>query len=311
MAQSATELRALVKPAGPGLAPLTVRAVAKLIDGVLYLPVLCAAGLLTILALGATLSSIPAAQGALEKSSRLTGWLGTTAAGASAGVLAIVAWAAVLGVVLYQWYLLATRGQTVGKRLCGIRIVTASGQPAGLVQALVLRNWVFNGLLVFSSGLVASVLPFAASLLFLLDYLPVFGADRRCLHDTFSGTQVRWVKAFELRGLRVVGALAAAAVVGLGVVGYQQRAVWAKWMPSPPAAATRPIAEAPTPAPAPPPAPAPVVPAPAPPKPADPPAAAPEPPGIYRYTDQSGVPTYVDDLSKVPAPFRSSAQRME
>lgn len=76
-----------------------------------------------------------------------------------------------------QWYLLSTSGQTIGKKLCMIRIVTQSGQVPGFVRAVVLRNWVRNFL---------SCVP----LFSLLDILFIFSDSRRCLHDWFAGTKV-------------------------------------------------------------------------------------------------------------------------
>lgn len=78
---------------------------------------------------------------------------------------------------LVQWYLLSSSGQTIGKKLCMIRIVTQSGQTPGFVRAVVLRNWVRH---------LMSCIPFFS----LIDVLFIFSDSRRCLHDWFAGTKV-------------------------------------------------------------------------------------------------------------------------
>lgn len=79
--------------------------------------------------------------------------------------------------VAIQWVLLATSGQTIGKKLFMIRIVTTSGKLPGFLQAVVLRNWVRNLLY---------MLPFAG----LIDCLFVLGESKRAGHDWIAGTTV-------------------------------------------------------------------------------------------------------------------------
>lgn len=81
----------------------------------------------------------------------------------------------------YQWYLVTTTGQTLGKRWVGIRIVKVDGSPLTFVSGVVLRTWVF-GLL--------SAIPGIGALLGLADVLAIFGGERRCLHDLLAGTAV-------------------------------------------------------------------------------------------------------------------------
>lgn len=76
-----------------------------------------------------------------------------------------------------QWVLLSTAGQTIGKKLFMIRIVTTSGQLPGFVQAVVLRNWVRNLLY---------MLPLAG----IIDCLFVLGDSKRAGHDWIAGTKV-------------------------------------------------------------------------------------------------------------------------
>lgn len=76
-----------------------------------------------------------------------------------------------------QWFLLATSGQTIGKKLLMIRIVSTSGKLPGFLQAVVLRNWL---------RVVFSIVPFFG----LIDVLFIFSDSRRCLHDYLAATRV-------------------------------------------------------------------------------------------------------------------------
>lgn len=79
---------------------------------------------------------------------------------------------------IYQIFLLTTLGQTIGKRFCGIKIVTHdTGANGGFVTNVLLRS-ILNGLI--------SVIPFYA----LVDILFIFREDRRCIHDMIAGTKV-------------------------------------------------------------------------------------------------------------------------
>lgn len=79
--------------------------------------------------------------------------------------------------VFGQWFLLATSGQTIGKKLLMIRIVSTNGKLPGFLQAVVLRNWL---------RIVFSFVPFFG----LVDLLFIFSDSRRCLHDYLAGTRV-------------------------------------------------------------------------------------------------------------------------
>lgn len=83
-----------------------------------------------------------------------------------------------------QWYLLATRGQTIGKRMFDLRIVRQDGSAVDFVTAVVLRSWVTG----FAIGLANNLC--LGWVVFLADVLPVFGQDRKCLHDRIAGTMV-------------------------------------------------------------------------------------------------------------------------
>jgi uncharacterized RDD family membrane protein YckC len=83
--------------------------------------------------------------------------------------------------VIQVWWL-TTRGQTIGKRVLGIRIVRATdeGNP-GFVYVVLLRNLV---------PMAISFIPLIGFIFSLTDILFIFRADRRCLHDLIAGTKV-------------------------------------------------------------------------------------------------------------------------
>jgi len=84
--------------------------------------------------------------------------------------------------LLIHGYLLATRGQTVGKYVVGIQIVD---YPMGNL----LSFGKLLGLRVLPVQLLA-VVPFIGGLLVLVDVLFIFTEERRCLHDLIANTKV-------------------------------------------------------------------------------------------------------------------------
>lgn len=90
-------------------------------------------------------------------------------------LLASVAFLTLLGVQVHG---LGSRGQTVGKRLVGIRVVMADTGLNGGYAPNVLKRVVLNSLLLIVPGYL------------LADPLFIFREDRRCLHDLIAGTTV-------------------------------------------------------------------------------------------------------------------------
>jgi uncharacterized RDD family membrane protein YckC len=81
-----------------------------------------------------------------------------------------------------QIYLLVTRGQTIGKKIVGVKIVAYdTGENAGFVKAVLLRGFV--------NGLIGGI-PVVGGIYALVDILFIFRDDRRCIHDLLAGTQV-------------------------------------------------------------------------------------------------------------------------
>lgn len=87
----------------------------------------------------------------------------------------------IFGIVItfvLQGYLLHQYGQTIGKRLLGIKIVeNESGQKPTLMRTFVIRECGMSVL-----GL--------SMLLNLINVLWIFGPPRKCLHDYWSSTKV-------------------------------------------------------------------------------------------------------------------------
>ncbi len=93
-------------------------------------------------------------------------------------IIAVAGWVVFLAI---NGYLLAKRGQTVGKMVMKIRIVDLEGNIPSLIKILLLRY--------FAVGLI-SQLPVIGSLFSLINLLIIFGPERRCLHDYIAGTRV-------------------------------------------------------------------------------------------------------------------------
>jgi uncharacterized RDD family membrane protein YckC len=86
-----------------------------------------------------------------------------------------------LGFFLIHGYFLKTKGQTVGKKLAGIRIAALDGSIPDFAT-VVLRRYL-------PISIVAQI-PAVGPYLTLLDVLFIFRGDRRCIHDLIAGTKV-------------------------------------------------------------------------------------------------------------------------
>lgn len=82
-------------------------------------------------------------------------------------------------------YFLKRDGQTIGKKCVGIRITDLEGRKAPLANIIFLRYLPVS---------IVSIIPHVGQLLALIDVLPIFGKNRRCLHDRIAGTRVLNVK---------------------------------------------------------------------------------------------------------------------
>lgn len=88
---------------------------------------------------------------------------------------------AVLAFVVYQFVLLYRSGQTVGKKIVGIRIVRSDGSRASFPRLLFLR---------YGVPTLIGMIPYVGWIFSLADPLFIFGESRRCLHDMLADTIV-------------------------------------------------------------------------------------------------------------------------
>jgi len=87
--------------------------------------------------------------------------------------------------VLVHGYLLMRNGQTIGKKIVGIRITSLDDRVPPLPKLLFARYLPIS---------VATLVPVAGNFLPFVDSLFVFRSDRRCIHDLIAGTKVVQVK---------------------------------------------------------------------------------------------------------------------
>jgi uncharacterized RDD family membrane protein YckC len=91
-------------------------------------------------------------------------------------VLALLAWCGITA------WLVATSGQTIGKRMVGIKVVRTDGSHASFGRIFLLRNLVSS---------LPALLPFVGLLYQLvIDPIFIFQDSRRCLHDLIADTTV-------------------------------------------------------------------------------------------------------------------------
>lgn len=143
---------------------------ARMIDGIIEFPFICAA------VLGGLFLWMN-----LDPSMRGGGGpppLGTAPSGALFGIGVVV----ILLIVAYQWYLISTTGQTIGKRVVGVKIVKLDGSDVDFVSGVILRNWI----IAFLSNIPYGV----GSCISLVNCLMIFGEEQRCLHDQIASTRV-------------------------------------------------------------------------------------------------------------------------
>ena len=84
-------------------------------------------------------------------------------------------------VIFIQARLLVRDGQTIGKKIIGIKIINAFNLGKVKLINIIFIRWIFFEILSF--------LPFG-TIIVLADVVFIFRKDRRCLHDMLSGTVV-------------------------------------------------------------------------------------------------------------------------
>jgi len=100
--------------------------------------------------------------------------------GAPSGMFAVAGLATLGGFITWCWLTIKyvkLNGQSIAKKLLGIKVVRTDGTPASLGRVWWLRN-VVNGLI--------SIIPLYG----FIDTLFIFGESRQCLHDKLADTIV-------------------------------------------------------------------------------------------------------------------------
>ena len=95
-------------------------------------------------------------------------------------VFGIAGLIALVGFAVWLWLTITymkRNGQSIAKKLVGIKVVRADGSPASVGRIIWLRN-ILNGFI--------SIVPLYG----LLDSLFIFGESRQCLHDKIADTIV-------------------------------------------------------------------------------------------------------------------------
>ena len=83
--------------------------------------------------------------------------------------------------LLLHGYLIATRGQTIGKALLKMRIERSDGSPASFARIVGVR---------YLPTALLTTIPVLGGLYALIDSLLIFRESRRCLHDNIADTIV-------------------------------------------------------------------------------------------------------------------------
>jgi uncharacterized RDD family membrane protein YckC len=92
--------------------------------------------------------------------------------------------ALVLGIAVFlaiNFRLLRDNGQTVGKRICNIKIVRSDGSPADVQHLLLYR---------YLPVWIIPQIPIVGGIFALLNVLLIFRESRKCLHDDIADTIV-------------------------------------------------------------------------------------------------------------------------
>jgi len=96
-------------------------------------------------------------------------------------IILLVVGGSFIGVLVWNFIWISRYGQTVGKRICKIKIIRTDGTPVSLIRVLGLR-WLPLTLMGF--------IPYVGSFIGLMDCLLIFRKSNQCLHDQIADTIV-------------------------------------------------------------------------------------------------------------------------
>jgi uncharacterized RDD family membrane protein YckC len=110
---------------------------------------------------------------------------------ATFGLFLLVVFVGMLGWLAWTIVLLYKYGQTIGKKVMGIRVVRMDGSRVTFARFFFLR-WLAMAVIswIVSAVGIAIHLRYLGNLVSLVDALMIFGAAHRCLHDYVADTQV-------------------------------------------------------------------------------------------------------------------------
>lgn len=111
--------------------------------------------------------------------------------GGGAGMILLFAGLAVLisvAVLITQIVLLVRNGQTIGKKVLGIRMITSEGEIPSVWRVFLLR-WLPFAITAGTIELIFKIRGLG-NIIYLVDALLIFQPTRRCLHDLFADTHV-------------------------------------------------------------------------------------------------------------------------
>jgi uncharacterized RDD family membrane protein YckC len=93
-----------------------------------------------------------------------------------------------VALLITQIVLLVQNGQTIGKKVLGIRMITSDGDTPSIWRVIFLR-WLPFAVVAVVLEMMLKVRG-SGNLIYLVDGLLIFQPNRRCLHDLFADTHV-------------------------------------------------------------------------------------------------------------------------
>ena len=110
--------------------------------------------------------------------------------GGGGPILALIALTGLISVavLITQLVLLAKNGQTIGKKVLGIKMIISTGEIPSVWRVFLLRWLPFA----VTAGVVELMFKVRGmgNIIYLVDALLIFQPTRRCLHDLFADTHV-------------------------------------------------------------------------------------------------------------------------